>query len=459
MFRKNIANQSTFNNLLVNYLEIQSKGVGLSIYDSNPLNPAFTVDPTTATCNVAGVLTVTGSASFETINISEYSAGMLALGTDNPADIMDLGINTNYNDGTSKYTGIVRDASDSLKRWTFFKDITSAPTTTINGIDSTKLDSVRMDKIYINNGSESTPSLTFHNDLGNDTGLYLVAENNMGITAGGKKIADIKYNSSTDTTFQLDTSTSFNLKKFDTIDNVASITLPSVNTGHIYLKSESASDKWFKFYSSTNAGVPSYSGAVFTSPSSNYFMLNTGTNFELVRNSVVTSDTSSPDYRDSTTSQLLVLGPSSLESKNKILIPAGNVDTPSLAFAQEITTGFFSPSGGNMAIAIGGANLLNISSSGITATQPIRNVNGTVASPSYSFTSNTGTGITRDATSLYENITFSAGGTSLGYMWLRPTAQWVLGSVGSVTVPSITWANEPSTGSVSYTHLTLPTKP
>ncbi len=446
MFRKNIANQTTFNNLLVNHLEIQSKGEGLIIYDTDPLNPVFSVNPTSSVINMSGTLTVTGSASFETINISEYSAGMLALGANNPADIMDLGLNMNYNDGTSKYTGIVRDASDSLKRWTFFKEITTTPTTTISDIDSTKLDSVRMNALYVNDGSELAPSITFHNDVGVDTGLYLIAENNMGVTAGGKKIVDIKYTSGTDTTFQLDSSTSFNLKKINTIDDAASITLPSVSTGHLYLKSESAADKWMKFYSFTNAGVPSYSGAVFTSPSVNYFMLNTGTNFEIVRNSTVTSDTSAPDYRDGTTAQLLVVGASSLESKNKILIPSGSVSAPSMTFSSETTTGLFLPASGSIAAAIGGANVLNISSTAITTTQIIRNVNGTIALPAYSFTSNTGTGMLRDSTALYENITFSAGGTSLGYMWLQTTPQWVMGSVGSAAIPSITWTTDISTG-------------
>ncbi len=446
MFGKNIANQSTFNNILVNNLEVQSSGVGLIIYDSSPLNPAFSFNPTTSTCTIDGELNVTGGASFETINISEYSSGMLSLGANNPGDTMDLGINVNYNDGTSKYTGIIRDASDSLKRWTFFKEITDEPTDTISGIDSTKLDSVRMNYLYVNSGTESTPSITFHNDLSNDTGFYLISDNNIGITAGGKKIANIKYNSSTDTDFQLDTTTNFKFQKINTIDDVASSTIPSITTGHFYIKSSSASDKWMKFYSYTNAATPSYSGAVFTSPNNNYFILNTGSNLEFVRNTTVTSDSSPPDYRDSTTTQLLVLSSSSLESKTKILIPAGSVSAPAISFSQETNTGLFSPSGNNIAIAINGVNTLNVASTGITATQNIRALNGTTTAPSYSFSSNTGTGILRDSSALYENITFSANGTSLGYLWLRTTPQWVMGSGGSAAIPSITWATDTNTG-------------
>jgi hypothetical protein len=452
MSRKNIANYTTFNSILVNNLQIQSSGIGLSIFDADPTNPAFSFNPTTGVCNMVGTLNVIGDASFETITVSEFEGGMQSLATNNPGNTWDLGINANYNDGTSKYTGIIKDASDSLQRWTFFKDITTVPGTTVETIDYTKFDSVRMHSLYVNDGSVTTPSITFHGDVGLDTGLYLAAQNEMGFTAGGVKVAGLRYISGTATELELDSTTTLKFKKLGTMDDVASLTMPSINTGHIYLKSANASDKWLKFYSYIDAATPSYSGAVFTSPTKNYFLLNTGANLELVQNTTIASDTSSPDYRDSTTSQILIVnGTASIETKGKILIPLGSLGSPTLAFAQETTTGFFHPSTDTIAVAINSANVLNISYNGITVTQAISNINGTVSTPAYAFTTNAATGMWRNNAAAHENISFSANGTSLGYFWLRTTPQWITGSSGSAAIPSIAWSNDIYTGLFSPT--------
>ncbi len=448
---KNIANYTTFNDLLVNYLEIQSNGIGLVVYDQNITSPVFSVNPTAQTVDMTGTLNVVGSASFETITVSEFSAGMQSLATDNPGNTWDLGLNANYNDGTSKYTGVVKDVSDSFQRWTFFKDITTQPTTTVDGIDYTKLDSVRMNYLYVNDGSAATPSITFHNDTDNNTGFYLAAQNEVGIAAGGVKLAGMRYISGALTEIELNSNTSFKFKKMEVIDSTASLTLPSITTGHIYIKSDSAADKWLKFYSSTAAITPAYSGAVFTSPNSNYFMINTGTNLEIVKNNTVASETSAPDYRDATTAQILIIGSSSIESKNPIYITSGNVSTPSLAFSGESSTGLYRSGTNSIGISSNGTNILNITGSAITATRAVYNINGTISAPSLSFTSNTGTGIWRNNSAPYENISFSANGTSLGYFWLNTTPQWITGSAGSASAPSIAWSNSNNTGLFSPT--------
>lgn len=452
MSSRNIANYTTFDDILTKNIMIQNAGVGLIMYESDPANPKFSFDVSTGTFTMSGSLNVSGDASFETVIVSEFAGGMQALGSANPADIMDLGFNCNYNDGDSKYTGIIRDASDSLKRWTFFKEITTQPTTTVSGIDSTKLDSVRMNYLYVNNGTATTPSITFHNDTDADTGFYLAAENEIGVTAGGKKIVGINYISGSSTEFVLDSTTSLKLQKINTIDDAASVTMPSISTGHVYLKSETASDKWFKFYSYTNAATPSYSGVVFTSPTTNYFTVNTGSNLEIVRNTTITSDTSSPDYRDATTSQILIIGSASIETKNKFLVPLGSLAAPSIAFAQEAATGIFRSGTNAIGLVANSINMLNVTTSGITSTQSIVGVTGTASVPSYSFTTNPATGFYRDNSATYENVSFTANGTSLGAFWLRTTPQWITGSSGSAAIPSIAWSNDIATGFYSPTN-------
>ena len=85
---------------------------------------------------VAGNLTVTGTTV--TVNSTTTSIGdsMFELANQNTsADLIDIGIYGNYNDGlsdggASEYTGLFRDASDST--WTLFDGLEVEPGTTVN---------------------------------------------------------------------------------------------------------------------------------------------------------------------------------------------------------------------------------------------------------------------------------------------------------------------------------------
>ena len=85
---------------------------------------------------VAGDLTVTGTTV--TVNSTTTSIGdsMFELANQNTsADLIDIGIYGNYNDGlsdggASEYTGLFRDASDST--WTLFDGLEAEPGTTVN---------------------------------------------------------------------------------------------------------------------------------------------------------------------------------------------------------------------------------------------------------------------------------------------------------------------------------------
>ena len=85
---------------------------------------------------VAGDLTVTGTTV--TVNSTTTSIGdsMFELANQNTsADLIDIGIYGNYNDGlsdggASEYTGLFRDASNST--WTLFDGLEAEPGTTVN---------------------------------------------------------------------------------------------------------------------------------------------------------------------------------------------------------------------------------------------------------------------------------------------------------------------------------------
>jgi hypothetical protein len=91
----------------------------------------YSDDITAQDITVAGNLTVSGTTT--TVNSTTISVTdpLIAVGNDNTAtDAVDLGFFGTYHNGSDKYAGMFRDASDGKFR--LFKDLQSAPTTTVN---------------------------------------------------------------------------------------------------------------------------------------------------------------------------------------------------------------------------------------------------------------------------------------------------------------------------------------
>jgi hypothetical protein len=82
--------------------------------------------------------------------------------------------------------------------------------------------------LYVNDGSAATPSITFHNDISLDTGLYLIGENNIGVAAAGVQQMSI---SSTATQISNDLRLSAGLRRSITTSSGTAVTLDS--TMHI----------------------------------------------------------------------------------------------------------------------------------------------------------------------------------------------------------------------------------
>jgi hypothetical protein len=87
--------------------------------------------------NVGGNVTITGAISLQgsgnTVSTSSLSVTnpIVFLGANNAADILDLGTVGEYKEGaTTKYTGIVRDATDKVYK--LFADLTALPANTVN---------------------------------------------------------------------------------------------------------------------------------------------------------------------------------------------------------------------------------------------------------------------------------------------------------------------------------------
>lgn len=78
--------------------------------------------------NIQGTITV-GGGSFESNNLT-VSDPIVFMGNTNTGDTFDLGFAGKFDDGTVKYAGLLRDASDG--KFKLFTDLTSAPSTTAN---------------------------------------------------------------------------------------------------------------------------------------------------------------------------------------------------------------------------------------------------------------------------------------------------------------------------------------
>lgn len=190
MSRRNVANLTTLNDIYLQRLSIQSSGEALTIFSSLSTTPVYVFNPNTLNTTISGNLTVTGAVSFGSIDISSISSSILNMANPNAADVKDIGI-SGYHD-TTQHSGLVRQASDTLKRWTFYDGITTAPTTVVTGINSGTLASVRMNNLYVNDGTVTNPAIVFDTDTTLDTGFYRVAENTIGIATGGANIVSFK---------------------------------------------------------------------------------------------------------------------------------------------------------------------------------------------------------------------------------------------------------------------------
>lgn len=392
---KNIANYDTFNQLLANSEKIQSSGVGLEIYATNASTPAYSFDPFNLVCNINGKFNVLGDATFSSFTIMELSNGIIKTGHNNTSDAIDLGLSSTYVNaaGTTLHTGIVRDVTDVLRRWTFFDNILAVPTQVVTGINQTTLASVRLNQVYVNDGTALLPSIVFDTDNAKSTGFYkiLTGDGGIGITVNGAVVASITRSlTQTISNISLAPDTTLQLQRLDTVGD--SILSAGITTGHIYIGSTSANDKWFKFYSNTGAATPSYAGSVFSSPTNHYFTANTGSALTISGRINAEAENIAPDYRKPNTT-ILSINLNNVESKLPVILPLGTLSNLSLQFSNENTTGLYRSGLNALGIVCSSTNILNISALNVTISKPLYVLDGLVTMPSISFTNSPGLGI------------------------------------------------------------------
>jgi len=89
---------------------------------------------------------------------------------------------------------------------------------------------------------------------------------------------------------------------------------------------------------------------------------------------------------------------------------AGNVEVPSFSFSTDTDTGMYLNAPGTLGFACGGIDQLFVDSTVVQASTPIRSNNGAAATPTFSFTADSDTGIYRSAAN---SLSVSAGGVEV----------------------------------------------
>lgn len=84
----------------------------------------------TGNLNIDGNLVVSGSTTFVNTSSLSVTDPLVYLATNNSADAVDIGLTGKYVSSGTKYTGFIRDASDSV--WKLFSGISASPTTTVD---------------------------------------------------------------------------------------------------------------------------------------------------------------------------------------------------------------------------------------------------------------------------------------------------------------------------------------
>jgi hypothetical protein len=114
---------------------------------------------------IDGDLVVNGTTTTVSAQDLVVSDPLIYIGEGNTANLVDIGVVGNFNDGTYQHSGVARDASAG--KWKIFKGVTDEPTTTINfaqgSLDDLAVNNVEVAGVVFSDGTQSkqgVPSIT-----------------------------------------------------------------------------------------------------------------------------------------------------------------------------------------------------------------------------------------------------------------------------------------------------------
>jgi hypothetical protein len=116
---------------------IQRNLLGFRPYTNNKFLGTITLEDLSITgdCTITGDLTVNGTTTSISTNNITIEDVAIKVNCDNAANATDGCIYSQYNDGSTRYTGLFNDASDS-NRWKLFKNLVVEPTGTVDTGDA-----------------------------------------------------------------------------------------------------------------------------------------------------------------------------------------------------------------------------------------------------------------------------------------------------------------------------------
>lgn len=135
----------------------------------------------------------------------------------------------------------------------------------------------------------------------------------------------------------------------------------------------------------------------------------------------------------------LTIAAGSVTSAVPILLPSGSAGAPGLSFTGDTNTGFYRSAAETMVFVTNGAARITLGTVAMVAAVPIYAADGAAGTPSYTFSSDTNTGIFRSSN---DTIGFTAGGTIRAAV----TTAGVLTSDGAVGAPSYSFMTDTDTG-------------
>lgn len=293
-------------------------------------------------------------------------------------------------------------------------------------------------------GTEERPEFTFRDDL--STGLYRLGDGNIGVATLGERRLDID-------TERID----FTLPMHGPDGSAAAPTYSFTNypTNGMYVFTGHATEKEIGFGTDgvhrmdisslgIDAAVPfRSSGGSVTAPGYDFW----GTAGASVGSGMYLSGTNFLGWSVGGTNRM-TLTSAQLISVGVVRGPNGNAVDPTYSFSSDTGTGMYRAGSSVLGFATNSVARLSISTTAVTSTLPIFGANGSVGTPAFSFANDANNGMYLAGT---DTLGFSAGGTlalSLASTAVRPAVQ-VAAIDGTSVAPSYAFANDLNTGVLS----------
>jgi hypothetical protein len=135
---------------------------------STTLDGSLTID---------GDLVVNGTTTTVSAQDLVVSDPLIYIGEGNTANLVDIGVVGNFNDGTYQHSGVVRDSSAG--KWKIFKGVTDEPTTTVNfaqgSLDDLAVNNVEVAGVVFTDGTQSKEGVVSRTPIIQKTASYTLS--------------------------------------------------------------------------------------------------------------------------------------------------------------------------------------------------------------------------------------------------------------------------------------------